>query len=102
MTWSIVALDDDGALGVAVASAFFAVGALCPYARAHAGAVATQALVNPGYGPAALDRLMRGESAQQVVDAVVAADAGREHRQVHVVNADGRTAAYTGVKCVGW
>lgn len=102
MTWSIVALDDDGALGVAVASAFFAVGSLCPYARAHAGAVATQALVNPGYGPAALDRLMRGEWPQHVVDAVVAADAGREHRQVHVVNADGRTAAYTGVQCVGW
>ncbi|HWD16907.1 MAG TPA: DUF1028 domain-containing protein, partial [Casimicrobiaceae bacterium] len=55
MTWSIVARDADGALGVAVASRFFAVGALCPYARRGVGAVSTQALVNPSYGPATLD-----------------------------------------------
>jgi uncharacterized Ntn-hydrolase superfamily protein len=58
MTWSIVARDTQGALGVAVASRFFAVGALCPYARSAVGALATQALVNPGYGTAGLDRLV--------------------------------------------
>jgi uncharacterized Ntn-hydrolase superfamily protein len=58
MTWSIVARDTQGALGVAVASRFFAVGALSPYARSAVGALATQALVNPGYGTAGLDRLV--------------------------------------------
>ena len=102
MTWSIVARDDAGALGVAVASRFFAVGALCPYARSGVGALATQALVNPGYGPAGLDRLAAGDSPQQAIDALVRADAGREHRQVHVVAQDGRTAAHTGEQCIGW
>ena len=102
MTWSIVAHDRGGAFGVAVASRFFAVGALCPYARSNVGALATQALVNPGYGPAGLDRLARGDVPQQVVDALVADDEGREHRQMHVIDAGGRTAAYTGAQCIGW
>ena len=102
MTWSIVARDRSGAFGVAVASRFFAVGALCPYARSDVGALATQALVNPGYGPAGLDRLARGDSPQHVVEALVADDEGREHRQVHVIDASGRTAAYTGAQCIGW
>jgi len=102
MTWSIVARDSSGALGVAVASRFFAVGALCPYARSNVGALATQALVNPGYGPAGLDRLAHGDAPQQVVDALVADDEGREHRQVHAIGAGGRTAAYTGAQCIGW
>ncbi|HXR56366.1 MAG TPA: DUF1028 domain-containing protein [Casimicrobiaceae bacterium] len=102
MTWSIVARDRSGAFGVAVASRFFAVGALCPHARSNVGALATQALVNPGYGPAGLDRLARGEAPQQVVAALVAGDAGREHRQIHLVDTEGRTAAYTGAQCIGW
>ncbi|HEX6793749.1 MAG TPA: DUF1028 domain-containing protein [Casimicrobiaceae bacterium] len=102
MTWSIVARDRSGAFGVAVASRFFAVGALCPHARSNVGALATQALVNPGYGPAGLDRLARGEAPQQVVDALVANDAGREHRQLHLIDETGRTAAYTGAQCIGW
>jgi uncharacterized Ntn-hydrolase superfamily protein len=102
MTWSIVARDESGALGVAVASRFFAVGALCPYARSGAGAIATQALVNPGYGLAGLDRLVQGHSPRQVIDALIGADDGREHRQVHLVDAEGRTAAYTGAQCIGW
>jgi uncharacterized Ntn-hydrolase superfamily protein len=102
MTWSIVARDRSGTFGVTVASRFFAVGALCPYARSDVGALATQALVNPGYGPAGLDRLARGDSPQQVVDALVADDEGREHRQVHLIDARGRTAAYTGAQCIGW
>ncbi|HSU44599.1 MAG TPA: DUF1028 domain-containing protein [Casimicrobiaceae bacterium] len=102
MTWSIVARDDSGALGVAVASRFFAVGALCSYARSRVGALATQALVNPGYGMAGLDRLAQEHLPRQVIDALIGADAGREHRQVHLVDAVGRTAAYTGAVCIGW
>ena len=102
MTWSIVARDADGALGVAVASRFFAVGALCPYARREAGAVSTQALVNPSYGPAALERLVAGSSPQDALAALVASDAGAAHRQVHAVDAAGRSAAFTGEACVPW
>lgn len=102
MTWSIIARDRKGALGVAVASRFFAVGALCPYARGNVGAVSTQALVNPGYGPAGLDLLARGLAPSAVVDALIAGDPGRAVRQVHVMDARGRSAAYTGDQCVGW
>ena len=102
MTWSIVARDRSGAFGVAVASRFFAVGALCSHARSNVGALATQALVNPGYGPAGLDRLARGEVPQRIVEALVANDAGREHRQLHLIDDEGRTAAYTGAQCIGW
>jgi uncharacterized Ntn-hydrolase superfamily protein len=102
MTWSIVARDADGTLGVAVASRFFAVGALCPHARSGVGALATQALVNPGYGPDGLDRLAAGDSPRDAIDALVAADPGHGHRQVHLVDARGRAAAYTGAQCIGW
>ena len=71
MTWSIVARDPGGALGVAVASRFFAVGVLCAHARTGAGALATQALVNPGYGPAGLDLLAQGVSPARVVESPV-------------------------------
>jgi uncharacterized Ntn-hydrolase superfamily protein len=102
MTWSIVARDPRGALGVAVASRFFAVGALCPYARSGVGAVATQALVNPRYGPAGLDCLASGDAPTQAIEALLAHDEGRQHRQVHIVDAQGRTAAYTGGQCIDW
>ena len=102
MTWSIVARGEHGALGVAVASRFFAVGALCPYARSGAGALATQALVNPRYGGAGLDALGQGHLPRQVIDGLIGGDDGREHRQVHLVDAEGRTAAYTGAQCIGW
>ena len=102
MTWSIVARAEDGALGVAVASRFFAVGALCPYARREVGAVSTQALVNPSYGAAALDRLAAGSSPEDALAALVASDAGAPHRQVHAVDAAGRSAAFTGEACLPW
>jgi uncharacterized Ntn-hydrolase superfamily protein len=102
MTWSIVARNDDGALGVAVASRFFAVGALCPYARGGVGAIATQALVNPAYGTAGLDLLASGYTPAHAIDALVAADPGRDARQVHAIDARGRTAAYTGSACIEW
>lgn len=102
MTWSIVARDADGALGVAVASRFFAVGVLCAHARTGAGALATQALVNPGYGPAGLDLLAQGVSPARVVESLSANDPGRDARQVHLVDAEGRVAAHTGSQCVEW
>ena len=102
MTWSIVARDSNGALGVAVASRFFAVGALCPHARSGVGALATQALVNPHYGVRGLDLLASGASPEDVVDVLIGADDGRDHRQLHVIDARGRIAAYTGAACVDW
>jgi uncharacterized Ntn-hydrolase superfamily protein len=102
MTWSIVARDASGAFGVAVASRFFAVGALCPYARSGVGAVSTQALVNPHYGPMALDWLAQGETAARAIEMLIANDAGRDQRQVHVVDRAGDTAAYTGAQCIEW
>lgn len=102
MTWSIVALDTSGALGVAVASRFFAVGALCPAIRSGKGALSTQALINPLFSCAGLNALEQGDDACQVVERLVAADAGRESRQLHVVDANGRTAAHTGCGCIPW
>ena len=102
MTWSIIARDDDGRFGIAIASCFLAVGALCAHTRRAVGAVATQALLNPLYGPAGLDRLAAGETAEQVVAALTQADAGRGQRQLHVLGVEGPGAAHTGGECVGW
>lgn len=102
MTWSIVARDPSGALGVAVASRFFAVGALCPHARSGVGALATQALVNPLYGVRGLDFLASGASPADVIEVLIGADEGREHRQLHLIDARGRIAAYTGASCIDW
>jgi uncharacterized Ntn-hydrolase superfamily protein len=102
MTWSIVARDATGAFGVAVASRFFAVGALCPRAMSGVGAVATQALVNPHYGPAALEAMARHVDPAAIVRSLTAADAGRDHRQLHLIDRAGRIAAHTGAACVEW
>jgi uncharacterized Ntn-hydrolase superfamily protein len=102
MTWSIVARDASGALGVAVASRFFAVGALCPHARSSVGALATQALVNPLYAARGLDLLAGGASPGDVVASLVAADDGRDHRQLHLIDSRGRIAAHTGAACIDW
>ena len=67
MTWSILARDADGRLGIAIASRFFAVGALCMHTRRGVGALSTQALMNPLYGPAGLDLLAQGLDAAEVV-----------------------------------
>src|SRR5207302_3886110 len=90
MTWSIVARDESGAFGVAVATRFFAVGALSPYLRAGIGALATQALVNPLYGTRGLALLAQGVAATEIVDSLTAADDGRDHRQLHVIDSRGR------------
>jgi len=102
MTWSIVARDSTGAFGVAIASKFFAVGVLCPHARSGVGAVATQALVNPLYGARALELMAQGKAPAEVVSLLIAADEGREHRQLHMIDAHGRIAAHTGSACIDW
>lgn len=102
MTWSIIARDaETGQFGVAVATKFFAVGALCPHASAH-GALATQALVNPTFGPRGLRLLAEGIGAPHVVAALIEADEGRDSRQLHVIDRRGLIAAYTGKGCVDW
>jgi uncharacterized Ntn-hydrolase superfamily protein len=103
MTWSIVARDPvTGAFGVAVTTKFFAVGALCPHAMSGAGALATQALINPTWGPRGLRMLADELPASEVVRWLVASDDGRAARQLHVVDRDGNTAAHTGTDCIGW
>jgi uncharacterized Ntn-hydrolase superfamily protein len=102
MTWSLVARDANGAVGVAVASRFFAVGALCPHAASGVGAVSTQALVNPLYAPAALEAMARDVDPAAIVRALTGADPGREHRQLHLIDRAGRTAAHTGAGCIEW
>lgn len=102
MTWSIVARDPSGAFGVAVASRFFAVGALCPAVKAGCGALSTQALINPLYAAEGLGALEAGVEAAEVVRALVEADAGRDVRQFHLVDREGRTAAHTGRGCIDW
>ena len=103
MTWSIIARDRaTGTLGVAIATRFFAVGALCPHAASGVGALSTQALVNPHYGRQGLDLLRAGVAAPDVVKRLVAPDEGREHRQLHVIDAQGRIGQHTGAQCVDW
>ncbi|HVI35160.1 MAG TPA: DUF1028 domain-containing protein [Gaiellales bacterium] len=96
MTYSIVARDGDGRMGVAVQTCVMGVGAICPWARAGVGVVATQAFSLAGYGPRLLDRLSAGESAAAALGALAAADERRNQRQVAVLAADGATAAFTG------
>ncbi|HUL97589.1 MAG TPA: DUF1028 domain-containing protein [Usitatibacter sp.] len=102
MTWSIVARDAQGLLGVAVASRFFAVGALCPAVRSGRGALSTQALVNPLYARAGLELLDEGLDPAAIVERLTAADPGRESRQLHVIDAQGRSARHTGRDCIAW
>src|SRR5436305_13281674 len=103
MTWSLIARDSaTGALGIAVATKNFAVGCRVPHIAAGVGAVATQALSNPFYGVNGIKLLREGRSAPEVVKALTAADDGREHRQVHVMDATGCTAAHTGNECIDW
>lgn len=102
-TFSIVAVDPAaGESGVAVASRFFAVGSVVPFARGGAGAAATQASANTSYGERALDLLARGLKAEEVVRVLTRSDDGRDTRQLGVVAADGDSATFTGEKCNTW
>ena len=103
MTWSLIARDPaTGAFGIAVATKNFAVGCRVPHIASGIGAVATQALSNPFYGMNGIKLLREGKSAAEVVQALTAADDGREHRQLHAMDAAGRTAAHTGQECIDW
>jgi uncharacterized Ntn-hydrolase superfamily protein len=102
-TYSIAACDlDAGQWGVATQSKFLAVGSVVPWAEPGAGAVATQAYANPRYGPDGLSLLREGATAEETVHALTAADDGRAHRQVGVVDAHGGSASFTGEECFEW
>jgi uncharacterized Ntn-hydrolase superfamily protein len=102
-TYSIVGCDLEARQwGVAVQSKFLAVGALCPFAEAEVGAVATQSFVNPRYGPDGLALLREGLSAEEAVERLTAADEGRGQRQLGIVDREGRAATYTGERCFAW
>src|SRR3984885_1973022 len=103
MTWSIIARDaSTGQFGIAVATRFFAVGARVPYIAAGQGGIATQALTNPYYGIDGLKLLREGRPPGDIVKPRIAADAGRESRQLHIMDAGGRIASHTGRDCVDW
>jgi len=102
MTWSLIARDASGAFGVAIASRFFAVGALCPQAASGVGALATQALMNPLYAHQALEAMVQQVDPAEIVRTLTAADAGRDHRQLHLIDRAGRIAAHTGTACIAW
>jgi uncharacterized Ntn-hydrolase superfamily protein len=104
-TFSIVAIDPaNGDMGVAVASRYFSVGSVVPWALAGVGAVATQANVNVGYGPKGIDLLREGLSAKQVLDRLLAEDTfeGKDGRQVAIVDAHGNIATFTGPNAPHW
>jgi uncharacterized Ntn-hydrolase superfamily protein len=102
-TFSVVAYDPGRQeWGVAVQSKFLAAAAVVSWARAGAGAVATQSYANLAYGPQGLDMMEGGAPAEQVVEALTSADEGRALRQVGVVDREGRAAAYTGDECYQW
>jgi uncharacterized Ntn-hydrolase superfamily protein len=103
MTYSIAACDlDTGQWGVATQSKFLAVGSIVPWARPHAGAVATQAHANSRYGPEGLDLLATGLTAEEVVARLTGADERRDDRQLGVVDATGGSATFTGSACFDW
>jgi uncharacterized Ntn-hydrolase superfamily protein len=102
-TYSIAACDLNARQwGVAVQSKFLAAGSIVPWAEAEVGAIATQAYANPRYGPDGLALLREGLGAEEVVRHLVAADDGRDHRQVGVVDARGGSATFTGGSCFDW
>jgi uncharacterized Ntn-hydrolase superfamily protein len=100
-TYSIIAVDREaGEIGVAVQSHWFNVAAAVPWAQAGVGAVVTQAFANPSFGPRGLELLRQGSSPQQVVEELIGSDPAAEMRQLAVVDRRGRTAAYTGTRCI--
>lgn len=102
-TFSIAAADPaTGEVGVAVASRFFAVGTVVPWAKAGVGAVATQASANTSFGPNGLDLMARGLSAEEALKVLLRGDEGRDRRQVGLVSASGDSATYSGPGCNPW
>jgi uncharacterized Ntn-hydrolase superfamily protein len=102
-TFSIVGHDPrTGDLGIATQSKFLAVGAVVPWARAGIGAIATQSWANTSYGPAGLALLEQGLNPQEVIERLLAGDDRPGHRQVGIVDAQGRSATFTGDDSFAW
>ena len=102
-TYSIAACDlEAGQWGVATQSKFLGVGSVVPWAVPGVGAIATQAYANPRYGPDGLELLREGLSADEAIERLTSADDGRNHRQLGIVDAQGRSASYTGAECMDW
>jgi uncharacterized Ntn-hydrolase superfamily protein len=100
-TYSIVARDPDtGEMGVAVQSHWYSVGTIVSWAEAGVGAVATQSLVDPAYGPLGLDLMRAGRTAPDALRSLLAGDDGRAVRQVAMIDMQGRVAAHTGERCI--
>jgi uncharacterized Ntn-hydrolase superfamily protein len=102
MTWSLLARESNGTLGVAIASRFFAVGSLCVHTQRGVGAVSTQALMNPLFGPLGIKLMQSGMATQQVMHDLLQTDAGSEQRQVHLLPMHGEAVAHTGKACIDW
>ena len=102
MTWSLLARTPDGTFGVAIASRFFAVGALCVHTQRGVGAVSTQALMNPLLGPLGLQGMHQGTAPALVLQQMLSTDEGRDQRQVHMLPAHGAPVAHTGASCIDW
>ena len=101
-TYSIVARDPaTGEMGVAVQSHWFSVGSIVTWAEAGVGVVATQSLVEPAYGPKGLALMRQGVAAPKALEQLLAADAGRNGRQVAMIDATGAVNAYTGPGAIG-
>lgn len=102
-TYSIAACDlDREEWGVAVQSKFLAVGALAAWAAPGVGAIATQAWINPRFGPEGLDLLRNGATAETAVKTLLDSDSGRDQRQLGIVDGQGRSASHTGESCPPW
>ena len=102
MTWSLLARESNGTLGVAIASRFFAVGSLCVHTQRGVGAVSTQALMNPLFGPLGIKLMQSGMATQQVMHDLLQTDAGSEQRQVHLLPMQGEAVSHTGKACIDW
>jgi uncharacterized Ntn-hydrolase superfamily protein len=103
MTWSVVAREPEtGRFGVIVTTKALSVGARCPNAASGVGALCTQSYTNATFGPRGLRLLAQGVPAADVLRLLIASDEGRDIRQLHLVDAQGRTAAHTGAACVDW
>src|SRR4051794_24478279 len=102
-TYSIVARDPDtGELGCAVQSHWFSVGSLVTWAQPGVGAVVTQSVVEPAYGPRLLAALGAGAGAREALDALLTADEAAEYRQVAAIGATGPPASHTGAQCIAF
>ncbi len=102
-TFSIVGRDSvTGELGVAVASRFFAVGNVVPWAKADVGAVATQSFANTTFGWRGLELLEKGATPEEIVNILLRIDDNPTRRQFGIVSADGKSATYTGENCLAW